>query len=144
MPDEPERLPIGEAEIVRAGQDITVITYGAMMRQTREAVDDLVDLHRVDVELIDLLSIAPLDTETIVDSVVKTGRCVIVHEGPRTCGIAAEIIAQLNEHAFPHLIAPIRRVTGYDIVFPYFQNEQHYLPDPDAIIEAVQETIAFD
>lgn len=144
VPDDVESFEIGKAQVVREGGDITLISYGAMMRPSREAVEDLVDLHKVDVELIDLLSISPMDTETLVNSVSKTGRCVIVHEGPRTCGIAAEIIARLNEHAFSYLLAPIKRVTGYDIHFPYFQVEQHYLPDPDTIIEAVKETLAWE
>lgn len=144
VPDEPEAIEIGKAQVVRAGSDITLIAYGAMMRPTLEATEDLVDLHNVDVEVIDLLSISPMDTQTLVDSVSKTGRCVIVHEGPRTCGIAAEIIARLNEKAFEHLEAPIKRVTGYDIHFPYFQVEQHYLPDPDTIIEAVKRTLDYE
>jgi len=144
VPVERETRPIGQAEIARAGDALTLIAYGAMMRPALEAADDLHDLHGIDVEVIDLLSIAPMDTATLVASVTKTGRCVVVHEGPRTCGIAAEIIARLNEHAFEHLIAPVRRVTGYDIHFPYFQCEEHYLPDPDTIVEAVRETIAFD
>ncbi len=82
-----------------------------------------------------------MDTETLVESVRRTGRCVVVHEGPRTCGIAAEIIARLNEHAFEYLEAPIRRITGYDIHFPFFQTEQHYLPDADSIVDAVLETL---
>ena len=144
VPDAPETMSIGKASVERPGTDLTLIAYGAMMRPCREAVDDLVEIHGVDVELIDLLSISPMDTEAIVTSVAKTGRCVIVHEGPRTCGIAAEIIARINEHAFEHLIAPVRRLTGYDVHFPYFQTEEHYLPDPDTIIHAVQETIAYD
>ncbi|MCH6550734.1 MAG: hypothetical protein IH804_01805 [Planctomycetes bacterium] len=91
-----------------------------------------------------LRTLSPLDTETIVDSVSTTGRCVVVHEGPRTCGIAAEIIARINEHAFEHLLAPIKRVTGYDIHFPHFQCEEHYLPDAETIIEAVKETLAYE
>lgn len=144
VPDEPEAIEIGKAQVVREGSDITLIAYGAMMRPTLEATEDLVDLHNVDVEVIDLLSISPMDTQTLVDSVSKTGRCVIVHEGPRTCGIAAEIIARLNEKAFEHLEAPVKRVTGYDIHFPHFQVEQHYLPDPDTIIEAVKQTLAYE
>ncbi|MCP3905216.1 MAG: alpha-ketoacid dehydrogenase subunit beta [Planctomycetes bacterium] len=144
VPDEPETIPLGKAIVERAGTDLTLVAYGAMMRPTLEAADDLADLHGVSVEVIDLLSISPMDTETLVESVSKTGRCVIVHEGPRTCGVAAEIIARLNEHAFEHLLAPPRRVTGYDVHFPYFQTEEHYLPDPDTIIESVRETMAFD
>ena len=144
VPDEPETMEIGKAQIVREGSDITLIAYGAMMRPTLEAMEDLVDLHQVNVEVIDLLSISPMDTQTLVDSVSETGRCVIVHEGPRTCGVAAEIIARLNEHVFEHLEAPIKRITGYDIHFPYFQVEQHYLPDPDTIVEAVKSTLAYE
>ncbi|MCA9291130.1 MAG: alpha-ketoacid dehydrogenase subunit beta [Phycisphaerales bacterium] len=144
VPDEMETLPIGTARIAREGADLTLIAYGAVMRPTLEAAEDLADLHQVDVEVIDLLSIKPMDTETIVNSVTKTGRCVIVHEGPRTCGIAAEIIARLNEHAFEYLLAPIRRVTGFDTHFPYFQVERHYLPDSETIAEAVRETLAWE
>ncbi len=144
VPDEPEIIEIGKAQVVREGADITIIAYGAMMRPTLEATEDLVDLHNVDVEVIDLLSISPMDTQKLVDSVSKTGRCVIVHEGPRTCGIAAEIIARLNEKAFEHLEAPIKRVTGYDIHFPYFQVEKHYLPDTGTIIEAVKQTLTYE
>ena len=144
VPAERETMPIGRADVVRTGDDITLIAYGAMMRPVREAADDLADLHGISSEVIDLVSIKPMDTQALVDSVTKTGRCVIVHEGPRTCGIAAEIIARLNEHAFDHLVAPIRRITGYDIHFPFFQTEKHYLPDPDPIIEAAQETMAYE
>ncbi|MHC4107626.1 MAG: alpha-ketoacid dehydrogenase subunit beta [Planctomycetota bacterium] len=144
VPEVPETMEIGKAQVVREGADITVIAYGAMMRPTLEAAEDLSDLHSTDAEVIDLLSISPMDTETLVESVSKTGRAVIVHEGPRTCGVAAEIIAQLNESAFEHLLAPIRRVTGYDIHFPFFQCEEHYLPDPETIIEAVKETLAYE
>ncbi|MHC4082204.1 MAG: alpha-ketoacid dehydrogenase subunit beta [Planctomycetota bacterium] len=144
VPDAPEPIEIGKASTVRAGTDITLIAYGAMMRPVLEAADDLSELHGMQPELIDLLSIAPMDTDTIIDSVARTGRCVIVHEGPRTCGVAAEIIARINELAFDHLLAPIKRVTGYDIHFPFFQVEEHYLPDPDTIVEAVRETMAYE
>lgn len=144
VPEVPETLPIGRARIVLEGTDVTLIAYGAMLRRAREAADDLRDLDGTSVELIDLLSISPMDTQTIAESVRRTGRCVVVHEGPRTCGIAAEVIARINEHAFEHLLAPVRRVTGFDVHFPYFQTEEHYLPDPDSIARAVRETIAWD
>jgi len=144
VPEQAESMEIGRARVLREGDDVTLIAYGAMMRPTLEAADDLQDLHDVNPEVIDLLAIKPMDTETICNSVSKTGRCVIVHEGPRTCGIAAEIIARINEHAFDMLLAPIRRVTGYDIHFPYFQIEKHYLPDSDTIIEAVLETMRYE
>jgi len=139
--EEPEVMAIGKAQVVRQGTDLTLIGYGAMMRPVLEAADDLVEEHGVDVEVIDLLSIKPMDTMALVESVSRTGRCVIVHEGPRTCGIAAEIIARLNEHAFEYLLAPIKRVTGFDIHFPFFQVEKHYLPDSDSIVAAVKESM---
>ncbi len=144
VPDVPDTIEIGTAQVVREGADITLVAYGAMMRPTLEAVEDLTEIHGVDPEVIDLLSIWPMDTDTLVESVSKTGRCVIVHEGPRTCGIAAEIIARLNENAFEHLLAPIKRVTGYDIHFPFFKVEKHYLPDAEVIVEAVKETLAYE
>ena len=134
-------MVIGKARVVREGADITLISYGAMMRPTLEAADDLKDLHQINAEVIDLLSIKPMDTEGLATSVAKTGRCVIVAEAPRTCSVAAEIIARLNETCFEYLLAPIKRVTGYDIHFPFFQVEQHYLPDSDTVMEAVKETL---
>ncbi|MFK7958955.1 MAG: alpha-ketoacid dehydrogenase subunit beta [Phycisphaerales bacterium] len=144
VPDEAETLEIGKARIARPGTDLTVIAYGAMMQRVTEAVDDLADLDGIDCEVVDLLSVSPMDTQTMAESVRRTGRCVVVHEGPRTCGIGAEVIARLNETAFEHLIAPIRRVTGFDIHFPFLQVEEHYLPDPDSIAEAIRETMRFD
>ncbi len=144
VPAEPESMEIGKANIVREGDDITLIAYGAMMRPVLESADDLVDLHKVQPEVIDLLSIKPMDTDTICNSVAKTGRCVIVHEGPRNCGIAAEIIARINENVFDMLEAPVRRITGYDIHFPYFQCEKHYLPGSDTIVDGVLETLKYE
>jgi len=144
VPDDPDPIEIGTAHIVREGNDVTLIGYGAMMRPILGAVEDLTEVHGIDPEVIDLLSIWPMDTAALVKSVSKTGRCVIVHEGPRTCGVAAEIIARLNENVFEHLLAPVKRVTGYDIHFPYFQVEEHYLPDDESIVEAVKETVAYE
>jgi len=141
VPDEPEIMEIGKAEIVRGGKDITLISYGAMMRPCKEAVNDLADDHGIDVELIDLLTISPMDTDTLAASVQKTGRCIIVHEGQRTCGVASEIIARLNEVVFEFLEAPIKRITGFDILFPYFQVEEHFLPESEEIILAIKDTI---
>jgi pyruvate/2-oxoglutarate/acetoin dehydrogenase E1 component len=112
------------------------------LRPTREAAEELEE-DGIKPEIIDLLSIAPLDTETIVASVKKTGRCIIVHEGPRTCGMAAEIIARINEKVLLFLEAPIKRVTGYDVPIPYFSKERAYLPDPERILSACRETLAF-
>lgn len=144
VPDEPEVMELGKAEIVHAGKDLTLISYGAMMRPCKEAVQDLAEDHNINVELIDLLTISPMDTETLCASVQKTGRCVIVHEGQRTCGIASEIIARLNEHAFEYLEAPVKRITGFDVPFPYFQVEEHFLPESEEIVLAVKETLAWE
>ena len=141
VPDEPEVMEIGKAEVVREGSDITLISYGAMMRPCREAVEDLSDDCNINVELIDLLTISPMDTETLSNSVQKTGRCVIVHEGHKTCGIASEIMARLNESVFEYLEAPIKRITGFDIPFPYFQVEEHFLPESEEIANAIKETL---
>ena len=141
VPDDPEVMEIGKANIVREGSDITLISYGAMMRPCKEAVMDLEEDHGIDVEFIDLQTISPMDTQTLSESVKKTGRCIIVNEGNRTCGVAAEIIARINETVFEFLEAPIKRITGFDIPYPYFQVEEHFLPESDEIVTAIKETI---
>jgi len=141
VPDDPEVMEIGKAQVVRSGSDITLIAYGAMMRPCGDAAEELAESHAINVELIDLLTISPMDTETLAQSIQKTGRCVIVHEGQRTCGIAAEIIARINEVAFEYLEAPIKRITGFDVPFPYFQVEEHFLPESEEIVNAIKETL---
>ncbi|HEY9793098.1 MAG TPA: alpha-ketoacid dehydrogenase subunit beta [Candidatus Obscuribacterales bacterium] len=143
VPDQIETLPIGRAQVVRQGKDITLISYGATMRCTLEAAEMLEEEDGVKAEVVDLLTIAPMDTQTIIESVTKTGRVVIVHEAPRTCGIAAEVIARINEHALLYLEAPVKRVTGYDLPIPYFAREKAYLPDADKVLLAARETLAF-
>ena len=143
VPDEPETMEIGRAAVVREGSDLTIISYGASMRPVLEAADELVAEHNIDAELIDLLSLVPMDTEAITGSVKKTGRCVVVHEAPRTCGPAAEIIARIVENALMYLEAPIQRVTGYDLVMPYFSIERPYLPDAHKVVTAAREVVGF-
>ncbi|HRX83715.1 MAG TPA: alpha-ketoacid dehydrogenase subunit beta [Phycisphaerae bacterium] len=143
VPDEPEALPIGKARIVREGSDITFVAYGAMVRAAEEAADDLADLDGVSAEVIDLLSIAPMDTATILNSVEKTGRLVVIHEAPRRCGVGAEVSARVAESGIEHLCAPIRRVTAYDVLFPYFARERAHLPSSDRIVGAAREVLAF-
>jgi len=145
VPESTEVAELGKAEVARAGSDLTIISYGAMMRPTREAADDLAELHGIDAEVIDLLTVSPIDTDTLVESVKRTGRCVIVHEGHQTCGIGAEIAARLAEQgAFEYLVAPLRRLTAPDVPFPYFQVEQHFLPEADDIIETARELMEWD
>jgi pyruvate dehydrogenase E1 component beta subunit len=143
VPEHEETFPLGKAVIARPGDDITVIAYGAMMRPVLQAAESLAEQDGVKAEVIDLLSLYPMDTETIVTSVKKTGRAVVVHEAPRTCGIAAEVVARVVEHAFLHLQAPIRRLTGFDIPFPYFTREKAYLPNAARIARAVRQTLEF-
>jgi pyruvate dehydrogenase E1 component beta subunit len=143
VPDEEETLPLGKAHVARVGKDITIIAYGAMMRPTLAAAEALAQEDGVQADVIDLLSLYPMDTETIVASVQKTGHAVVVHEAPRTCGIGAEVVARLVEHAFLYLQAPVRRLTGFDIPFPYFGREKAYLPNPARIARAVRQTLNF-
>ena len=141
VPEEAYTLPIGKAAIDREGTDLTIITYGAMLHEARRAADLLAE-NDISAEVIDLRSLVPLDEETILASVRKTGRVVIVHEAARTCGFGGELAAVIAEKALLHLEAPILRVTGYDTPFP-FTLEQQYLPDALKIFEACETTIDF-
>lgn len=143
VPEKIETFPIGKAQVVQEGKDLTVVSFGASFRVALDAVETLQEDQDVSIELIDLLSISPMDHATICKSVEKTGRLVIVHEGPRNLGVAAEIIARVNENAFLSLEAPIKRVTGYDVPMPYFSKEQYFLPDADKVALACMETIKF-
>ena len=143
VPDEPEAVPIGRAHVVAAGRDLTLIAYGAMLRVAREAAETLRAQDGAEVELIDLLTIAPLDRETLVRSVEKTGRAVIVHEAPRSFGPGAEIATSIMEGAFLFLEAPIKRVTGHDVCFVGFAREKANVPDVARVVAAARETLAF-
>lgn len=143
VPDQPESMPIGQAQVVRQGSDITLISYGAMMRPVLEAAETIVEEDGASVEIIDLLTVSPLDTQTITTSVEKTGRAVVIHEGPRTCGIGAEVVARIVEKSLMRLEAPIKRVTGYDVQFPYFARERAFLPNAERVAHAAREVLAF-
>lgn len=143
VPDAPETMPIGKGQIVRAGKNVTLISYGAMVRPTLEAAEELFDDYDIDAEVVDLLSVAPLDNDLIQESVRKTGRVVVVHEAPRHCGVGAEIVARIVEDSLLYLEAPIKRVTGYDTIIPFFANEKTYLPDAGKVIKAAVETVRF-
>jgi pyruvate dehydrogenase E1 component beta subunit len=142
-PDVEEMFPIGRAEVVRSGSDITLVGYGAMMKPTLRAADLLEAEDEVSAEVIDLLTISPLDEETLVDSVGKTGKAVVVHEAPKNCGVGAEIASLLMENTFLSLEAPIHRVTGYDIQMPYYSREGLYLPSAERILRAARNTLDF-
>lgn len=143
VPEDEETMPLGHSQIVREGGDVTLIAYGALMRPALDAARILEEEHGIQAEVIDLLTLAPLDDELFTRSARKTGRVVVVHEAPRTYGAGAEIVAHLVEKSFLYLEAPVRRVTGYDIVIPLYQREQEYLPDAPRIVRAVRETLAF-
>jgi len=142
VPDEEETLPIGQPQLVKEGKDITMISYGAMMRPTLEAVQQLQDKDGIAAEVIDLLTISPLDEKFLVQSAKKTGRVVVVHEAPRSFGPGAEVVSRLMEKAFYYLEAPIARVTGYDIVIPMFSREKAYLPGTERICRAARKVLA--
>jgi pyruvate dehydrogenase E1 component beta subunit len=143
VPETPETMLIGKGVVARPGKGVTLISYGAMLRTTLEAADELSEEHGVDAEVLDLLSMAPLDGALINESVRKTGRVVVVHEAPRHCGVGAEIVARIVEESLLYLEAPIRRVTGFDTIIPYFSNELTYLPDTGRVVQAALETVRF-
>ena len=143
VPDEAETMPIGRAHVDREGRDLTLIAWGAMMRVAREAADTLQTEDGASVEIIDLLTIAPLDAETLVRSAQKTGRVVIVHEAPKSFGPGAEVLASIMDGAFLSLEAPIRRVTAYDVPFPGFAREKANVPDAARVVTAARDTLAY-
>ena len=143
VPDESEALPIGRAQIAREGDALTLVAYGAMLRVALEAADILQIEDGARVEVIDLLTIAPLDRDTLVSSVKQTGRAVVVHEAPRSFGPGAEIAASIMDGAFLSLEAPIRRVTAHDVPFVGFAREKANVPDVPRVVAAVRETLAF-
>ncbi|HLB56435.1 MAG TPA: alpha-ketoacid dehydrogenase subunit beta [Coxiellaceae bacterium] len=140
VPDNGKALPLDKCFLVKEGDDVTLISWGAMMKETIEAAEQL-ENSGISAEIIDLATISPIDMETILTSVEKTGRCVIISEAPRTCGVSAEIAAQLAEYALDTLKAPVQRVSGYDTVMPYAQLEKYYMPSAQRIIKAVEKII---
>jgi pyruvate dehydrogenase E1 component beta subunit len=142
VPEEEETLPIGRSRMVREGRDLTLIAYGAMLRPTLEAAEELKRKQGVEAEVIDLLTISPLDDSLLVQSAKKTGRVAVVHEAPRSFGPGAEIVARLVEKAFYFLEAPVARVTGYDVVIPLFSRVKYYLPDVSKIVGAARTLLA--
>jgi len=134
---------IGKAHVKKPGTDITLISWGAMMRDTLKAVEQVQSQTRFSPEIIDLLTISPMDADTIVTSVKKTGRCVVVQEAQQSFGPASEIIALINDQALLYLEAPVKRVTMADVVMPLFAREQLYMPSVSDISRAIEETLNF-
>ncbi len=143
VPEEEETLEIGRARIVSEGKDITIVTWGAMLQPSLKAVDQVQKQRSLSIEVIDLLTLSPMDTVALAESVKKTGRCVVVQEAPRSFSASAEVVATLNDKALTYLEAPVRRVTGYDVVTPYFGRELLYMPDENRIRRAIEETLDF-
>jgi pyruvate/2-oxoglutarate/acetoin dehydrogenase E1 component len=140
VPDERYVVPLGTAQLVADGSDVTLVGYGAMMREVRRSVRTLAEAG-ISAAAVDLRSLAPLDLDPVVASVERTGRLVIVHEAPRTGGLAGEIAASVQERALYSLRAPIARVTGWDTVVPLRRAERHYVPTVERIVAAVSHTM---
>jgi 2-oxoisovalerate dehydrogenase E1 component beta subunit len=141
VPDGVYEVPIGKARLAREGSDVSVITYGSMTPICVLAADEVASAGGASVEVIDLRTLLPLDVDALLDSVKKTGRCVIVHEAPRTCGYGAELAALVAERALMSLTAPIARVAGFDTPFPYTL-EHVYLPDARRVTNAIEHVLS--
>ncbi len=140
VPDNGEALPLDVCFQLRDGNDVTLVTWGSMVHETLQAADALAE-QGISADVIDVATIKPLDMETILESVAKTGRCVIVHEAARSFGVGAEIAANIAEYGLMSLFAPVQRVTGYDTIMPYYRLEKHYMPSTEQIIAAVHKTM---
>ncbi|WP_394539948.1 alpha-ketoacid dehydrogenase subunit beta [Lysobacter enzymogenes] len=138
--DDGEALPLDVCYVLRDGSDITLVSWGAQVKETLEAADKLAG-EGISAEVIDVATLKPLDFATIAESVAKTGRCVIVHEAPKTAGFGAEIAARLAEESMYDLLAPVERVTGFDTHIPLFRLEMKYLPSVDKIVAAAKRTL---
>ncbi len=142
VPDNGEALPLDTCFILQEGTDITLVTWGAMVHETMLAANQLAE-SGISAEVIDVATIKPLDIETIINSVEKTGRCVIIQEAAQTCSVSSEISAQLAENALTSLFAPIKRVCGYDTVMPYYKMEDQYMPSVDRIMKCVHSVLEY-
>ncbi|WP_193163333.1 alpha-ketoacid dehydrogenase subunit beta [Microbulbifer hainanensis] len=142
VPDNGEALPLDRCFVLREGQDLTLIAWGAALKETLAAADQLA-AEGIEAEVIDPATLKPLDIHTVIDSLEKTRRCVVVHEAARFGGLGGEIAAQINEYAFDLLDAPVARVTGYDTVMPYYRLEYDYLPSVERILAVARETLDY-
>lgn len=139
VPEGDYQVPLGKAAIIRPGKEVTVVAWGAMLHEAKEAVESA-EKDGIDCELIDLRTLLPLDVDALIESVKKTGRFVVVHEAPKTCGFGGELISLVCERAFYHLEAQPIRVTGYDTPFPYTL-EMEYLPRAPRILKAINQVV---
>lgn len=142
IPEEAYEIPLGKAKIVQEGNDITIVAWGAMVRDVQKAAE-MVKEKGINPEIIDLRTISPMDRESFIESVKKTGRILVVHEAPKTLGLGAEIISIVNEKAFLYLDAPPTRLTGFDTTFPLPLGEKHYIPSPERIAKAIEDVVRY-
>ncbi|MGO9567457.1 MAG: alpha-ketoacid dehydrogenase subunit beta [Desulfomonilaceae bacterium] len=143
VPEGEHRVPIGKARIAREGEDVSIVTYGGMVSVCEKAAQH-VEKEGVDAEVIDLRTVWPFDIDAITSSVKKTGRLVIVHEAPRSFGVGAEIAALVGERCLLSLLAPIKRVTGYDVIPPLSKLEEYNYPDSERVVKAIHDTVQFE
>ncbi|CAM5788926.1 MULTISPECIES: alpha-ketoacid dehydrogenase subunit beta [Brevibacillus] len=143
VPEGEYTIPLGKANVVKEGSDVTIITYGAMVHTSLKAAEELEKARGAKVEVIDLRTVNPIDIDTIVASVKKTNRAIVVQEAQKTSGVAAEIIAQINERAILHLEAPVLRVTAPDTIFPFAQAEDIWLPDVKRVVDGLTQVLDF-
>lgn len=142
VPDGEYVLPIGKARMVQEGKDVTIIGWGAMMVQIQKAVDEAAKMG-ISCEVIDMRTLSPMDSASVVESVKRTGRAVVVQEAPKTCGVGAEIVARINEKALLSLQAPVMRVAGPDIIVPLPKGEDYYYVSPARILTEIERTVSF-
>jgi len=143
VPNDGKALPLDRCFVLREGSDVTLVSWGAMLTETLQAAEKLAEKN-IQAEIIDVATIKPLDIETILNSIEKTGRLVIIHEAAKTCGVGAEIAALVAEKGLLNLSAPILRVTGYDTVMPYLKLEKYYMPSVERILTAVKNVMEFE
>jgi pyruvate dehydrogenase E1 component beta subunit len=139
VPDDDYTVDLGEAAVRREGEDVSLFTWGAMTRPSLSAAESVAE-EGIDVEVVDLRTLSPMDTDAIVESFRKTGRAVVVHEAPKTGGLAGEITATIQEEALYHQEAPIERVTGFDVPYPLYAMEDYYMPEHARIEDAIRDT----
>jgi pyruvate dehydrogenase E1 component beta subunit len=142
VPDEAFEVPLGQAKIVHEGKDLTIVAWGAMIPVARKAAENA-QAEGIGAEIVDLRTLSPMDRETVIGSVKKTGRAVVLHEAPKTCGLGAEIAALVAERALLSLKAPVLRVTGQDITVPLPKREDSYYPSPERLLRAIRQVMEF-
>jgi pyruvate dehydrogenase E1 component beta subunit len=140
VPIEPYAIPFGKANIIQDGSDVTLISYGAMVRVCRDAAKALAE-EGTSAEIVDLRTLNPLDIETVIESVKKTGRAVVVHEAPKTGGFGAELSALISERAILQLLAPVQRAAGFDVTFPLSTLEKYYMPTSARVVRAAKKPL---